>query len=194
MIFASAQARLLQLAWWAGAYLPPDRRVLERAILPELARANPHERVLFVGVKFYTRRYPRIFPHGNLVTLDRDPRMRRYGAREHFVDAWENIAGHAVERRFAAIVANGVIGWGIDTPAAAETALAACATSLVDGGWLVLGINERRAPTPNLAGLAAWRFFEAAPFPELGAARVVVPTPFAEREHTFLFFRKRAAA
>ncbi|HVS51228.1 MAG TPA: hypothetical protein VHD62_02640 [Opitutaceae bacterium] len=194
MIFSIARARLLQLAWWIGAYLPPDRRVLERTILPRLAQAHPQGHVLFVGVKFYTRDYPRIFPQGNLVTLDRDPRVSRHGAREHIVDRLENVAVHAGRRRFAAVVVNGVIGWGIDTLDAAEAAIAACAENLVDGGWLIVGVNERRPTTPDLTRLASWRFFEPAPFPELNAARIVVPTPFAEREHTFLFFRKRAAA
>jgi hypothetical protein len=194
MSFARMRAQLLLLAWWGGLYLPPDRRVLERIILPELAKLGGGRPVLFVGVRFYTRHYSRLFRDAQLVTMDADPRMRRYGAPEHAVERVENLTHCFPPRSLDAIVMNGVIGWGLDTPAAVDAALAACATGLVAGGMLVLGLNERRATTPSLEGLEAMRRFEPVAFPGVQTDRLVVPTPFAEREHTFLFFRKRAEA
>lgn len=192
MSFAGIRARILLLAWWAGLYLPPDRRVLERIILPQLAKVDSGKRVLFVGVRFYTRHYARLFQETEFVTMDADPRMRKHGAREHVVERLENLGRCFPSGNFEAIVVNGVLGWGIDTPAAAEAALGACADGLAEGGLLVLGLNERRASTPSLAGLEALQRFEPVKFPNLGEARLMVSTPFDEREHTFLFFRKRA--
>lgn len=191
MNFRRWRARVLLLAWWGGLYLPPDRRVLERRILPELAQLEKFRRVLFVGVRFYTRKYPRLFGPTELVTMDFDPRLRRYGAHEHVVDRLENIALHFPHESFDVIIANGVIGWGLDRPEAVNAALAASALVLREGGLLILGINELRAATPKLEGLESLRRFEPAIFPGFTTPRVVVATPFDEREHTFLFFRKR---
>lgn len=186
------RAKFLLLAWWAGLYLPPDRRVLERIILPQLAKMGRGKRVLFVGVRFYTRHYARLFRETGFATMDADPRMRKHGAREHVVERLENLERCFPPRSFDAIVANGVIGWGLDTPSAVNAALDACAGCLVEGGMLVLGLNERRASTPSLAGLQALQWFEPVKFPGLETERLVVATPFDEREHTFLFFRKQS--
>lgn len=191
MTLAAIRARLLLLAWWSGLYLPPDRRVLQKQILPRLVEPGRSRRVLFVGVRFYTRNYHRLLGDAEFVTMDCDPRMARHGTASHVVDRLENLEHHFAASPFDAIVVNGVIGWGLDSRDGVEAALTACARCLNAGGLLVLGLNERRAATPDLAGLPAWRLFEPVEFPGLGTSRLVVPTPFDEREHTFSFFRKR---
>lgn len=181
------RARLLQLAWWAGLWRPPDRVMLEDVILPHCAAAAGP--VLFVGVRFYTRHYAALCHPAPFHTLDRDPAMARYGAPGHLTGSVEHLDRYHPAPYFHAIILNGVLGWGLDDPATADRALAACHAALEPDGLLVLGINETRPQTPALAGLPALRRFVAREFPPLRAARVVVPTPFAERSHTYLFFR-----
>jgi SAM-dependent methyltransferase len=181
-------ARLI--GWWTGFYVPPDRRILERAILPAFAGRASCRRVLFVGVRPYVRAYQRHFPAQEYVTIDPNPRMRPFGSSRHVVDGIENLRVHFAPCYFDLIVLNGVIGWGVDSEQAAERALDACFDGLAAGGELVVGINEERSATPDLSGSAALRRFEPVVFEPLGTSRLVVPTPFAERSHTYLFFRK----
>lgn len=182
------RARLLQLAWWAGLYRPADRVLLEDVILPHCGAAGGP--VLFVGVRYYTRSYAACCRPAQLITLDHDPAMARHGAAEHVTDGLENLGRHHPAPHFRSIIVNGVLGWGLDDPAAADRALAACHAALQPDGLLVLGINEERAQTPALAGLPALRRFVPCYFPPLGCSRVMLPTPFAERSHTYLFFRR----
>ena len=143
------RARLLQLAWWAGLWRPPDRRLLEDVILPACgAGGGP---VLFVGVRFYTRNYASRCGGAEFVTLDRDPAMRRHGARSHAVAPLEELGRHFPAGHFTHIVVNGVFGWGLDEPGAADRALAACHAALRPGGWLVLGED---LTTSAVAGIA----------------------------------------
>lgn len=190
MMVRSLWGRVLQLAWWSRVYLPPDRRILERMILPQLAADRNLRRVLSVGVKFYTARYGRGFRPGVWVTMDADAAVQKHGAAEHVVGRIENAEAFA-PGTFDAIVANGVIGWGLNSREGVEAALLSAAAWLRPGGWLILGLNEKRPQTPPIEGLAAWDWFEAKAFPGLPADRLVVATPFDEREHTFLFFCRR---
>jgi SAM-dependent methyltransferase len=185
------RVRLLQLAWWAGCWRPPDRVMLEDVILPHCGAAGGP--VLFVGVRFYTRRYAGRCAGAEFITLDRDSAMRRYGARHHVVAALEDSGAHFPAGHFAQIVVNGVFGWGLDEPAAADRALAACHVALRPGGLLVLGLNEERAQTPAIDRLPALARFQPVEFAPLGRHRVVMPTPFAERSHTYLFYRRAPA-
>lgn len=194
MTLRAFRAKLLLLAWWSGVYLPPDRRVLEKIILRRLATDPSYGRVLSVGVKFYTRRYGANFRPGTWVTMDRDPAVRRHGSAEHVVESLENIARVFPSHSFDAIIVNGVIGWGLDAESDVNRALIGCGEILKPGGALVLGLNERRSSTPDLSHLDALRHFEPWPFPGIDQARLVIATPFDEREHTFLFFRKRPPA
>lgn len=182
------RARLLQLAWWAGFWRPPDRVLLEDVILPHCAAAGGP--VLFVGVRFYTRRYAARCAGVEFITLDRDPAMRRHGAARHVTAPLEELGAHFPGGYFHTIIVNGVLGWGLDAPADADRALAACHAALREGGGLILGVNEARPQTPPWASLSALARFSPCVFPPLGRERVNVPTPFAERSHTYLFYRR----
>jgi SAM-dependent methyltransferase len=182
--------KLRLLAWWTGLYLPPDRRVLERTILPEYGRRGSCRRILFVGIRPYTRGYGRHFRGREYVTIDPDPRMRFFGSSRHVIDRIENLSAHFSPDYFDLIVLNGVIGWGVDSPPSVERALDECFNALDAGGEFVIGLNEERAETPDLSQSVALTRFEPIIFPPLGAQRSMTPTPFAEKSHTFLFFRK----
>jgi len=145
-------------------------------------------RVLFVGVRPYTWRLVRSRRRTRVVTIDRDPAMRFFGARRHHVVALEDL-GTAGEAAFDVAVVNGVFGAGIDTLDAAERALAALHAALRRGGTLVLGVNEERTTLPPLDRVRALSGFRPIAPPPFDAHRHVVPSPL-EGTHTFLFFQR----
>jgi hypothetical protein len=166
-----------------------DRRILERRILPWLAGTESCRRVLFVGCDWYTRQYGKLFEGREYWTIEKDPARRRWGAERHVTDSVTNLRAHFGPGSLDAIVMNGVLGWGLNEVEEAEAALAACAASLADGGYLVVGWNdvpEKRVLAPSesraLAGL------EPCLCPPLGAARYVVP---GRARHTYELFRRR---
>ena len=177
----------LLLAWWLGLWQPPDRAAL-RAIWDALVPDTPGRRVLFVGVRPYTRGLTRSRRRAMVVTIDRDPSMRYFGAKRHHVAAVEDLAALG-EAPFDLVIANGVLGWGVDTLPDAEGAITAMAGALRPGGLLVLGVNEERHSTPPLHDITALRALRPAAPPPFGTHRHVVPSPF-EGTHTFLFFER----
>lgn len=178
----------LQLAWWAGLYRAPDRILLEDVILPRYTDSNQFRRVLFVGVRWYTRKYPAGFDQ-TLVTLDSNPRMRRFGAMQHITNRLQRLQEHVRPESLDAVIINGVIGWGLNRPNDVEDAVDACYACMRAGAELVLGFNESLATTPPLEDVAALGAFVPFAFPTLGH-RYVVKTPMAEKTHTYLFYRK----
>jgi len=144
--------------------------------------------LLFVGVRPYTRALTRSVRNATVVTIDRDPNMRFFGARRHHTVALEDIAG-THEGPFDVAIVNGVFGAGIDSVAAAERAIKALYTALGPGGLLVLGVNEERPTTPSLSRVKAMHEFRLAAPPPWGTPRFVVSSPF-EGTHTFLFFQR----
>jgi hypothetical protein len=181
----------LTAAWSVGLYRPPDRRILEDVILPWYAGPD-YPKVLFVGTRLYTRHYPRMFRPSSLITIDVNPRMALFGATRHLTARIEDVESHVPQSSLDAIVLNGIIGWGVDTPLALDRTIRACRATLKQGGELVLGINPLRAATPSLDTTRALeQLFEPMQFEPLGTAHHVVRTPFPEREHAFSFWRAR---
>jgi hypothetical protein len=188
--FSWARAELLHFAWQRGFYAPPDRRVLEHDILGELARDPKVKRVLFVGVQWYTMRYPTHFAGKTFATIDPEPSVARFGGNPHAVGHVQDLAKHFPGMVFDAIVMSGVIGFGLNNPSEVNRALDACETALRAGGWLVLGINELKPTHVDPNGSPTAKLFSPRAFGALGKARVDVPLPFRERRHTFVFWRK----
>ncbi|MDB4944953.1 MAG: methyltransferase type 11 [Labilithrix sp.] len=190
---AWVRAEILHFAWQKGMYVPPDRRVLQRDILGALARDPAVESVLFVGVQWYTARYPESFAGKTFATIDPSPAVARHGGSPHAVGQVQDLAQHFPGQMFDAIVMSGVIGFGLDDPDQVDRALAACAGALRPGGLLVLGINERKPTHVDPRSRPAAEAFEDASFGSLGA-RIDVALPFREKRHTFVFWRKKKGA
>lgn len=172
-------------------YLPPDRRVLERDILAELAKDPRIERVLFVGVQWYTTRYPGFFGGKTFATLDPEPSVAAFGGTPHAVGQVQDLGTYFPSMVFDAIVMSGVIGFGLDDPREVDRALAACDQALRPGGWLVLGVNELKPTHVDPKKSPASASFEPRAFGERGRTRIDVALPFRERRHTFLFWQKK---
>ena len=190
---AWVRAEILHFAWQKGWYAPPDRRVLVRDILGELAKDPAVKKVLFVGVQWYTESYPAIFTSASktFATIDPSAGVAKFGGDPHVVGQVQDLAASFPGEVFDAIVMSGVIGFGLDDPKEVDRALAACDAALAPGGFLVLGINEQK-PThvdPNASPAAA--SFEEKPFGALARSRIDVALPFREKLHTFVFWRKK---
>ena len=168
--FAWARAEILHSAWKRGLYQPPDRRVLEHEILGELARDPEVQRVLFVGVQWYTTRYPTHFEGKTFATLDPEPKVAQFGGKRHVVGQIQDLAKHFPDVVFDAIVMSGVIGFGLDDPAEVDRALDACAKALRPSGWLVLGVNELKPTHVDPSSRPASAAFEPRGFGERGAS------------------------
>jgi hypothetical protein len=192
-LFRWAKAEALFLAWKRGRYLPPDRRTLTHEILPTLARDAEIERVLSVGVAWYTKADEAALSGKSFVTVDIDPRRASSGSSTRHVtgDVRDLERLFRADESFDAILLNGVIGYGLDTPDSVDHALGACAARLVRGGTLVIGINEEKPTHVDPISVPAHALFEPCPFGRWATGRVMIPIPFRERTHTFLFWRRR---
>lgn len=186
-----ARAELLHLAWKRGVYLPPDRELLE-TILPVLGREPGVERVLSVGVAWYTQSYERLTAVRTFVTVDHDPARASFGVPgRHIIAELTDLESVIPESEpFDVIVMNGVIGFGLDTPEDIERGLRACAARLRPRGTLLLGMNLQLAPL-SLTSIVSGGLFEPRAFGEWADGRVTVEVPFRERTHTFVFLRRR---
>lgn len=182
---ALASLQLLRTILHTGR--APDRVLLERELLPSLARLPRLRRALFVGCAAYTQHYGRLFPKVEYWTMDPDRRRQRYGCERHIIDRLENLSRHDTGGAFDLIVCNGVLGWGLNTRLQAERAFASCHERLRAGGYLLLGWNDRyprnRVRPEDVGALAR---FEHVPFGRYGA-RVPVT---GWRRHVFDFYRK----
>jgi SAM-dependent methyltransferase len=73
---------------------------------------------------------------------------------------------------FDAVLCNGVLGYGVDTPTDQLRAFEAIAMVTKPDGWLLIGWNTDRMSDPLKFGLAD-RWFEPAPLPGFTARYVV---------------------
>jgi hypothetical protein len=187
---AWTRAEILHLAWQHGWYTPPDRTILKRDILAELAASDDVQRVLFVGVSWYTAPYSEMFRGKTFATIDPKPSVAKFGGNPHAVDGVQNLRKHMPDLVFDAIILSGVIGFGLNNLTDVDEALSVCADSLRTGGWLVLGINENTPAHVDPARSVAAKRFAPRPFGKIMKERIDVKVPFRERRHTFLFWQK----
>jgi len=120
----------------------PDRDLLEQRLLPAFGRDPDIRRVLFVGCATYTQHYPSMLPAAEHWTLDADPLRRRYGISRHIIAPLQHLTPDATGGLLDLIVCNGVLGWGLDSPDNAQSAMDACRQTLRSGGYLLLGWND----------------------------------------------------
>lgn len=126
-----------------------DRTVLAEVILPAVREEAGGADVLFVGVEWYTAGYAAMFPRGNFVTIDVDEALRVHGSPRHVTTDVRELDRHFADGAFAAVVCNGVVGYGLDQSDDVAAAMRAIARCLRPGGVLVVGWNDvdgRRVP------------------------------------------------
>lgn len=166
----------------------PDRRLLERRILPAVAAAR-YRRVLFVGTSRVpdTRTYHLAYPWGDTEfwTMDRSPQAAAWGGDRHRSGDICSATEHFPAGWFDCVLLNGVLGWGVDTEPAQELALEQCRLLLSSGGLLVLGWNTSRCADP-LRLSATTRHYERTRLDGMQARH-----EFAGTDHVFDFLSAR---
>jgi len=188
---AWARSEVLHTAWRWGLYEPPDRRVLEHEILPELASDPAIERVLFVGVKWYNAPYRDQFRGKTFATIDPDPEQAPFGGKPHAVDFVQNLEKHFPGMVFDAILISGVIGWGIDDVPELDRTLQVFSRTMRPGGWLVFGLNPLTPNHVEPGAAETSKDFAPAPFGKRKASRIDIPLPFKQKLHRFDFWQKK---
>jgi SAM-dependent methyltransferase len=167
-----------------------DRRVLEQIILPGYLADPRIRRVLFVGCDNYTAQYERrFFASHDYWTIEPNPKMRRYGSKQHVIAPLEQLSDHFSAGFFDLIICNGVYGWGLDSAEQCEIAFANCHTCLAPGGHLLIGWNDippHRA-TVLLSEVASLARFDKFQFPALGTWRYLTDTPY---RHIYEFYQR----
>ena len=164
----------------------PDRAYLSKSILPAVAASRP-ARVLFVGVRGYTRLYGDAFHAAGTEfwTTDIDPDAAQYGAPDRHVTADLRSLDEAFARGFFQVVMlNGVFGWGIDEPGDMDLALAAAERVLSPGGTLLIGWNVDRCVDPDT--LPSMTLFAPTPFAGLPQRRT-----FNDVTHAYAWYKTR---
>lgn len=170
----------------------PSRAFLEASIfgyLNRLAAAGPEpQQLLFLGVDKHNWHYPRLL-RADFHSLDISPRNAVYGrpGRHWTGDALE-MAAHYGPDAFDVVVANGLLGFGIDGEAALRRLLAQCHQVLKPGGLLVLGYNDlpERTPFPVVVDDGLEEFVPA--IDGMTASRHMVDDCY---RHVYCFCRKR---
>jgi SAM-dependent methyltransferase len=180
----------------------PDRRYMEEAILPTVARLKPR-RLLDLGVESYTQHYGRWFPpECEYWTLDLNPGVAHLGPPgRHIVGNALDMASYFEPGSLDVVLFNGLFGFGINRLDEQERAIEAVRTVLRPGGRLLLGWDQADDGTPivedelekgefrikdplELEGIRA--HFEHEPPPGL-PARI----DFADCAHVYAWFQAR---
>jgi SAM-dependent methyltransferase len=156
----------------------PDRAMLLEALFPALHQTSAlsnNSKVLWIGCRPYTKLYYDLIEQkgAECWSVDIDPDMQPFGR------SGRHITGDMLELRqlfpgnyFDTVLCNGVLGYGVDTPADQLKAFEAMAAVTKPDGRLLVGWNTDRMSDPLKFGLAD-RWFEHAPLPGFAARYVV---------------------
>ncbi len=190
-LFYALRCHLLLRLWARGLYTPPDRKLLERVFIPNLANDPSYERVLFVGTATYCN-YEDAFKEKEFATMDPDPAAAAGGAARHFVDRLANLGLYYPRDHFDLIILNGVLGWGLNEASEIEASVQVCFSHLRSGGRMLVGLNEKGAPAPVcLAEIDALRSFNPVNLPGMSVPRLDFDHPF-DRDFTYAMFERPA--
>ena len=131
----------------------PDRAILINSLLPAFASYDP---ILWVGCRGYTQSYYDILEQQGAVcwTLDVDSAAAAWGrSGRHVVGNLLEVDLYFPGCNFAAVLCNGVLGWGIDRITDQRLAVQAIWSALQPGGLLLLGWNTDKIADPITTGL-----------------------------------------
>ncbi len=179
-----------KLRWKNGRWRlgTPDRIFLEDVIAAHFLADDSIQHVLDIGVAWYTRSYPRLYRGVDYWTVDIDPDKTRIAGPNHRTVSATRLDDAFGPDTFDLVVCNGVFGWGVNNPADAEQAVAACAAVMRPDAWLVVGWNDVEGR--RVAGLDDLldKRFRREIFPPVHADHFLTDTPY---RHRFDFFRRR---
>jgi hypothetical protein len=99
-------------------------------------------RCLFLGTDKRSWHYPRRL-EAELFTLDIDPKKAIWGNRDrHTIGSASTLLQYYAPHSFDVVIANGLIGFGMNQPEDCEALLASAHAVLKKDGLLVLGYND----------------------------------------------------
>ena len=163
-----------------------DRYFLEKFIFDYL---NSRRKLLFIGVDIYTKHYydQLLF---DVYTIDINPNKKRYGNKgKHITDSAERLS-KIYTSKFDVVIANGLIGFGVDKLSQFKKVLNEIYSILNENGILILGFNDSSEllffdmPKNNFYD----KFSEFIPNNEmLNKSRMMVDNI---NKHTFIFLKK----
>jgi hypothetical protein len=145
-------------------------------------------KVLFVGVRAYTRSYEQWFvaAGAEFWTTDIDPAAARYGAEgRHRAGDISKADQLFPQARFDLVILNGIFGWGVDDPRHMDATLVALHAILEKDGLLLVGWNHDRSPDPDTLP-AMQTLFSAASVGGLPARQ-----GFNDVTHVYSWYRRR---
>ncbi|MGB8539124.1 MAG: hypothetical protein WCD57_22055 [Acidobacteriaceae bacterium] len=149
-----------------------DRLYFRDKLLPLLLAEDPR-RILFLGVRLYTKQYVRIIADGGreLWTLDRDPTSFRCGSDNHLICDITDKRDALGDKSFDLIVYNGLIGWGVNSDVDITLVYQRLETHLAPKGKLLVGWNHDRSKEPMSYPVVQTHFqyaFETTDWPKVG--------------------------
>ena len=165
-----------------------DRSVLEKEIFPYFKDSKEFSSILFVGCRWYTKGYNKIFEQKNYWTMDVDSRQSRFGTKQHVVDSMQNIIHHFAENYFDLIICNGVVGYGLNEKTDIDNAFQGAFRALRRQGLFVLGWNDIEGYDLHIYYESqSLRLFSPYVFPPFGVSEYATKTV---NRHTFSFYTK----
>lgn len=181
----------------------PDRRYMERVILPAIVALRP-TRLLDVGLEHYTRHYGEFFDASvERWTLDTNPDVAHLGK------PGRHIVGNALDLRkyfepasLDVVMMNGPFGYGIDRVDEQIGVLDAALDVTRPGGWLLIGWDRGDTGEPIVAASSGQRDARAIQDPlqldvmqrrceHVGPADLPAREDFADCSHVYDWFRVR---
>jgi len=165
-----------------------DRDVLERIIFPNIISYHNPKTILDIGREDYQQFYNLFFEGRELWTIDINPKMKEFGARNHVTDSVANLKKYFPNDKFDFIIMNGVFGWGLNKKKDIEKTFNAIYDVLKRGGIFVFGWNDTTDLTPvPLNQIKSLRKFKKFYFKPLKAQSFKAKTG----EHTYNFYTKK---
>ena len=191
LVSTNIKLKLLKILPLIGIYNKnqvEDRVILEKTIFPYFINKLDYQKVIFIGVGWYTMEYNKLFKKKEFWTIDFDPKMKKYGSKRHIIDSMENLDRYFKNNTIDLIICNGVYGWGLSDPKNIEKAFNVCYNLLVKNGIFIIGWNDLPGHRPvPLENCKAIKLFNPFVFEPLG-----VQTKLTNllNGHTYSFYIK----
>jgi hypothetical protein len=181
--------------WNFGLWSPPDRRFLVSNLFKHFSKSSDIRRILFVGVRRYTKSYEKKFSRKQkFITIDYDKAVEKFGARQHIVGDVRLCGCHVSDsaEKFDLIFLNGIIGYGLDDAESADAGLAALASVMNPNAWLVIGNHPLKSKFVNLHQLSTMvSSFTPTVFPPTGLQKHSFRLPtYPGIHHEYRFYRR----
>jgi hypothetical protein len=184
----------LSLAFHANITTPVrnlDRNFLEKDIFQFLnSIAKKNHKLLFIGVAYYTRHYYSKLRY-EVKTIDINSDVKKFGNKNNHTIGSATSLTEYYSNKFNVILANGLLGYGLNSKNDFNRMLEMCFTCLVDNGILIIGYNNNSKHLRfSLSSVHGYTLFDefVPKIPSMNSCLIQV-NPV--NDHTFLFLKKR---